>query len=100
MFARRDKHYPCRSGQTSLATAVAKFTKPVTKNYFGPSTFKIHREDKIGVDFFSTIFSPSSFNHFNKVGDRAVWPGNWEIENGSLAPAAAAARAEFLNDGR
>ena len=39
MFAERDKHYPSRSGQTSLATAVANITKPVTKNNFGPSTF-------------------------------------------------------------
>ena len=38
MFAKRDNHYPTRSGQTTLATAVTKFTKPVTKNYFGPST--------------------------------------------------------------
>ena len=38
MFAKGNKHYPSRSGQTSLATAVTKFTKPVTKNYFGPST--------------------------------------------------------------
>ena len=38
MFAKHDKHYPSRSRQTSLATAVTKFTKPVTKNYFGPST--------------------------------------------------------------
>ena len=38
MFAKRDKHYPSRSGQTSLvATAVANITKPVTKNNFGPS---------------------------------------------------------------
>ena len=38
MFTELDKHYPSRFGQTSLATAVTKFTKPVTKNYFGPST--------------------------------------------------------------
>ena len=38
MFAKRDKHYPRRSVQTSLAAAIAKFTKPVGKNYFGPST--------------------------------------------------------------
>ena len=37
IFAERDKHYPSRSGQTSLATAVPNFTKPVTKNNFGPS---------------------------------------------------------------
>ena len=37
MFAKRDKHYPSRSGQTCLAAAVAKFTKPVTNNYLGPS---------------------------------------------------------------
>ena len=38
MFAKRDKHYPSRSGQTSLATAVTNITKPVTKINFGPST--------------------------------------------------------------
>ena len=38
MFAERDKHYPSRSGQTSLATAVANITKPVTKYNFGPSS--------------------------------------------------------------
>ena len=37
MFAKRDKHYPSRSGQTSLATAVTNITKPVTKNNFGSS---------------------------------------------------------------
>ena len=37
MFAEYDKHYPSRSGQTSLATAVANIIKPVTKNNFGPS---------------------------------------------------------------
>ena len=37
MFAERDKHYPSRSGQTSLATAVANITKLVTKNNFKPS---------------------------------------------------------------
>ena len=36
-FAEHDKHYPSRSGQTSLATAVANITKPVKKNNFGPS---------------------------------------------------------------
>ena len=40
MFAERDKHYPSRSGQTTLATAVANITKPVTKINFGPSTYK------------------------------------------------------------
>ena len=39
MFAKKiDKHYPSRSGQTSLAAAVTNITKPVTKNNFGPST--------------------------------------------------------------
>ena len=37
MFAKHDKHYPSRSGQTSLATRVTNFTKPVTKIYSGPS---------------------------------------------------------------
>ena len=41
MFAECDKHYPSRSRQTSLATAVTNITKPVTKNNFGPSTYFI-----------------------------------------------------------
>ena len=36
MFADRDKHYPSRSGQTNLATAVTNITKPLTKINFGP----------------------------------------------------------------
>ena len=42
MFPKRDKHYPSRSGQISLAAAIPKFTKPVTKNYFGPSKALYH----------------------------------------------------------
>ena len=38
MLAERDKRYPSRFGQTSLATAEANITKPVAKNNFGPST--------------------------------------------------------------
>ena len=37
MFAERDKQYPSNSGQTSLATAVTNFIKPVTKINSGPS---------------------------------------------------------------
>ena len=33
-FAKCDKHYPSRSRQTSLATAVANFTKPRTSHFF------------------------------------------------------------------
>ena len=33
-FLKCDKHYPSRSGQTSLATAVANFTKPRTSHFF------------------------------------------------------------------
>ena len=47
MFAKRDKQYPSRSLQTSLATAVTNFTKPVTNINFGPSTFhvpKVHEK--------------------------------------------------------
>ena len=36
MFAECDKHYPSRSGQTSLAAAVTNITKPVTNINFGP----------------------------------------------------------------
>ena len=38
MFAKCDKHYPSRSRQTSLATAVTQFTKPVGNINSGPST--------------------------------------------------------------
>ena len=41
MFAERDKHYPSRSGQTSLAAAVTNITKPVTKNNSGPCILTI-----------------------------------------------------------
>ena len=37
MFAKRDKHYLSRSWQTSLATALTNFTKPVTKINIRPS---------------------------------------------------------------
>ena len=43
MFAECDKHYPSRCGQAILATAITKFTKPVTKNNFGPSTIPIYK---------------------------------------------------------
>ena len=33
-YAKCDLHYPNRSGQTSLATAVANFTKPRTSHFF------------------------------------------------------------------
>ena len=62
MFAERDKHYPSRSGQTSLATAAANITKPVTKNNFGPST-KINQMSHQGMSILTssstTIFSNS-----------------------------------------
>ena len=38
MFAERDKHYPSRSGQSSLATAVTNLTKHVTEINSGPGT--------------------------------------------------------------
>ena len=41
MLAECDKHYPIRSGQTTLATAVTNFTKPVTKINCGPSILKM-----------------------------------------------------------
>ena len=47
MFAERVKHYPNRYRLTSLATAVANITKPVTKNNFEPSTlFVVHERTK------------------------------------------------------
>ena len=40
-FAKCDKHYPSRSGLTSLATAVTNFTKPRTSHFFGLCTWII-----------------------------------------------------------
>ena len=40
-FAKCDKHYPSRSGQTSLATAVANFTKPRTSHFFDLCTKRL-----------------------------------------------------------
>ena len=37
MFAERDNHYPSRSGQTSLATAVTNFTRPRARSICGCS---------------------------------------------------------------
>ena len=53
----RDKHYPSRSGQTSLATAVTILTKPVTKIYFGPGTLKDAKSNEchIGVKLASRL---------------------------------------------
>ena len=49
MFAESDEHYPSRTGQTSLATAVSKMRKPVTKINFGPSSFVSGQQIEIGV---------------------------------------------------
>ena len=38
-FAKCDKHYPSRFRQTSLATAIANFTKPRTSHFFGLCTW-------------------------------------------------------------
>ena len=40
-FAELDKHYPSRSGQTSLTAAETNITNPVTKNNFGPSIVRL-----------------------------------------------------------
>ena len=57
MFAKRDKHYPSRFGQNSQATAITNFTKPVTKNNFGPITVV-----KRGKIFFSFMPFPGFIN--------------------------------------
>ena len=51
MYAEHDKHYPSRSGQTSIATAVANITKPVTKIDSGPQyeVKRIHFDMAIGL---------------------------------------------------
>ena len=52
MFAKRDKHYRSRSGQTSEATAVTNFTKPVTLINFWPSTLEVelNGNSTLGLD--------------------------------------------------
>ena len=45
MFAICDKHYPSRSGQTSLAIAVTNFTKPRTSHFFDLCTCPLYRYD-------------------------------------------------------
>ena len=54
MFAERDKHYPSRSGQTSLTTAVTNITKPVTENNFGP---RLHDSRKISMKRFHVLYT-------------------------------------------
>ena len=44
-FAKCDKHYPSRSGQTSLATAVANFTKPRTSHFFDLCKARMEQTD-------------------------------------------------------
>ena len=67
MISECDKHYPSRSGQTSLATAVPNITKPVTKNNFGPSTLRS------GGYCSSTVLVTSNVSYLasnmNKTGD-------------------------------
>ena len=100
MFAKRDKHYPSRSGQTSLATAVTNFTKPVTKINFGPSCYNhllVNHKHGLQVCYqleplvekfvlrpvssgccltYSTLqnFIPSTFTFSIEVGDWAALP--------------------------
>ena len=50
-FAKCDKHYPSRSGQTSLATAVANFTKPRTSHFFDLCTMSVFKGVCEGATF-------------------------------------------------
>ena len=54
MFAKHDKHYPSRTGQTSLPTAVTNFTKPVTKINSGPSIWRWSMEDELQLECVTT----------------------------------------------
>ena len=47
MFAGRDKHYPSRSKQTSLARAVTNITKPVMKNNFEAQYISQRADDDV-----------------------------------------------------
>ena len=56
MFAKRDKQDPSRSGQTSLATAVANFTKPRTSHFFDLCMWE-------GIKFFAIELSFCPLKH-------------------------------------
>ena len=61
MFAECDKHYPSRSGQTSLATAVTNITKPVTKNNFGPSILQMRSSSFCDEQFMNALYFSGSY---------------------------------------
>ena len=62
MFAERDKHYPSRFGQTSLATAITNITKPVTKIYSGISILYA-LNTQTNMDSLSCSTNVSHINH-------------------------------------
>ena len=65
MIAERDKHYPSRYEQTSLATAAANITKPVTENNFGPSmSSEVHEGSG-----YSTVGFPLHLHKSRKDGE-------------------------------
>ena len=77
MFAEHDKHYPSRSGQTSLATAITNITKPCYKELFRA---KYSRDGLKGgtklQDMFSGRCALSAFGKWNVSTDKLdmEWP--------------------------
>ena len=90
-----DKHYPSRSGQTSLATAEANFTKPRTSHFFDLCTYLkgfCHRwcsdEVCMGIQYQVKTFWLTSFRHWIKPKMTIVWVMQlfWLCENLSKDP--------------
>ena len=86
MFAECDKHYPSRSGQTSLATAVTNITKPVTNINFMPGTVLVDNsylstcrlDDLLIFSCFKLSFNPlEQFWHIFDL--RSGWPDRVDI---------------------
>ena len=75
-FAKCDKHYPSRFRQTSLATAVANFTKPCTSHFFGLCSYYIPA-GSFGANFwtrsFGTVQSVISWPSFIAVFRRVFY---------------------------
>ena len=72
-LAKCDKHYPSRSGQSSLATAVANFTKPRTRHFFDLCIYMIQLMAQRRVLFFdATINKRSDIDFFLQIEFQSV----------------------------
>ena len=71
MFAERDKHYPSRSGQTSLATVVTNITKSVTKNNFKPITYVVAMV-ALGITIDAFVDGRCNFGNFCTIQTQSI----------------------------